>query len=170
MARLVASGDGANLSLLQSVANNLKGSGILEFDIDTQFDIPGPNWLTGPDIKIGGAIKAGVGALEVVLKRIPGVHLDHGIEWTQLDGHGILRIEVRNNPVPLVLGPVVLATLPWLLKFGAILVGLIISWKLIKGDVAGGGTTIFLVIVAVLVLLFVFSGGIKGFKPPPLGG
>lgn len=167
---LVASGDGSNLDRLKAVANRTPGSGVLEFDIDTEFDIPGPNWLTGPDIKIGGAIKAGIAALELTLKAIPGVHLDKGVQWTQLDGHGILRIEVRNNPVPLILGPVVLATLPWLLKFGAILVGLIISWKLIKGDVAGGGTTIFLVIVAVVVLLFVFSGGIKGFKPPPLGG
>lgn len=165
---LVAQGNGGNLDHLQAVANRTGGSGVIEFDIDTEFDIPGPWWLTGPDIKIGGAIKAGIGVLELTLKAIPGVHLDHGIEWTQHDGHGTLRIQVRNNPVPVILGAVVAAVLPWLIALGAFLLVVVIGWKLLKGAITSGGESLMVVILIVgLVIAFIASKG--GGKVPGFG-
>lgn len=168
MLELVAQGDGSDTQLLQAAAERTAGSGVIEFELDTEFD---PLGRFGPALKIGAAISAAIPALELTLKAIPGVHLDQGIQWIQHDGHGTLRIVVRNNPAPLVLAPAVAAVLPWLLKFGAILIGFIISWKLVSGDVKGGGSVIILVILVVAaVLLFVFAKGGKGFKPPSLGG
>ena len=176
MLELVAQGDGTNTHLLRKVADRTGGSGAIEFELDTEFDIPGPNWLTGPNIKIGAAIRAGIPALELILKAIPGVHLDHGIQFTDRNGRGTLRIPVRNNPAPLVLGGVVAAILPWLIAFGVLLVVVIIGWKLFKGDVKGVATvgiTLILVVLGVaVVLLFVFgkAGKLSGLRPSIPGG
>ena len=167
--KLVAQGNASDVGRLQSLANVTEGSGGIEFDIDTQFDIPGPWWLTGPDIKIGGAIAAGIGGLEAILKAIPGVHLDHGIKWTQLDGHGILRIDVRNNPVPIILGAVVAAVLPWLAVLVVVGVVLIIGWKLFKGAIAGDANSIIIIVVIAAVVLVFLSVKKGGGKVPGFG-
>ena len=164
---LVAQGNGSNTHLLQDVANRTEGSGVIEFEVDTEINIPGPN------IKLGPAIRLGLKALEVALKAVPGVHLDHGIQFTDRNGRGTIRIVIRNNPIPLVLGAAVLVILPWLIKLGVLLLGFIIAWKLFKGEVKGAGTFLFFGVVLVIATVLAFMAANKGggleLKPPGLG-
>ena len=185
---LIARGTGANVDVLQAVANRTEGSGIIEVTLDTRIEIP---W--SPDIHLGGLVKAGLAAFQSTIKAIPGVHLDRDITWTQHDGFGVLRIEARNNPLPVILGPIVAVLLPWLTGLGIILGLSIIAWKLFGAPVKSGvksvtqpgadsevnsvaiqqlnqastqthsatksGTSVILIILAGIFVAFLFSSG-----------
>ena len=144
---LIAQGTGGDTYRLQEIANSTEGSGVIEFELDTELNIPGPN------IKYGWLIRRGIPALELALKAIPGVHLPKGITFVQGKGRGTLRIPVKNNPVPLVLGPVVAKVLPWLVA----IVGGIIGWKLFQGSVGDDLTDIvFIVAIVAGIALLVY--------------
>ena len=171
---LIAQGTGADVDVLQAVANRTEGSGVIELTLDTRIKkfwfIPDPLF---PDIEIGNLVKAGLAAFQSTIKAIPGVHLDRNITWTQYDGFGVLRIEARNNPLPVILGPIVATLIPWLIRLRPWIIGLgslILGWKLFGGPAASGvksvaksATTFMLIILAAIVIFVILSGG-KGLS------
>ena len=153
----VARGTGLDLTRFQQIASTIEGSGAIEIELDTRIEIP-----FAPDIHLGRLIRLHLSALDLALKAIPGVHLDNPITFTEGVGRGVLRIEVRNNPVLVVLGPVVAALIPWLVGLGIVLTLMLIGWVLLK-KVAGGSSTlalVFLGLALVAVLYFMAKGKI----------
>lgn len=159
--KLVAAG--TNLDALQAAANKVQGSGTIVIDIDTKVEIP-----FAPDIPIGWIIKSHLAAFQWTIKRIPGVHLDKDITWTDNGERGRLTIEARSNPLP-ILGPIVLAMLPWLIGIGIVVALAIIGWKVfdagkeaVKSVAGDAGIALMLVGIVVVFMLVAGKGKIPG--------
>ena len=157
----VARGTGVDLNRFQQIANTIEGSGAVVIHLDTRVEIP-----FFPDIHLGPLIRLHLKALDLALRAIPGVHLDNPISFQEANGRGVLRIEARNNPVPLILGPIVAALIPWLIGLGIILTLILIGWVLLKKALGGSPAAIgiILLIAAAVVIYFAMS---KGKLPIP---
>ena len=157
----VARGTHVDLSRLQQIANTVRGSGAIVLHLDTRVEIP-----FAPDIHLGPMIRLNLKALDLALRAIPGVHLDNPITFTESAGRGVLRIEARNNPVPLILGPIVAALIPWLIGLGIILTLILIGWVLLKKALGGSPVAIGIILLIVAAGLIYFALT-KGKIPVP---
>ena len=156
MTQLVAQGGRSDIAGLKKAAESVQGSGAIEIRLDTKIEIP-----FSPDLRIGWMIKASLWSFERTVKLIPGVHLDRPITWNDNGEEGVLYIEARSNPLPILLA-IVVALLPYLAALGIVLALSFIGWKIWDAAKEAGAGAVFLVIGVLAVVLFITKGKVPG--------